>query len=194
MDDDVKAWCTAQRATILAKSRAPPAPQSSTATPATVLLHRPLMLPRRLSHCHRRSLRRRRPPSSLIPRSRKLLDSRGYLMPAGLRAPFLGSLDISMPRFATLYSSRLAICDDVFHRDNDPFVDAKSDRRMFLTFKFGVGVWGMRLGAGVPLFRGYAPAPHTVRCRTPYGSHEWRWLYLIQLEDNVTCASTINCI
>ena len=35
MDDDVKAWCTEQRATILAESRTPPAPQPSTATPAT---------------------------------------------------------------------------------------------------------------------------------------------------------------
>jgi hypothetical protein len=27
MDDDIKAWCAAQRATILAENRAPPAPQ-----------------------------------------------------------------------------------------------------------------------------------------------------------------------
>jgi hypothetical protein len=33
MDDDVKAWCAAQRTTNLAESRAPPAPQPSTATP-----------------------------------------------------------------------------------------------------------------------------------------------------------------
>jgi hypothetical protein len=32
-DDNVKAWCAAQHATILAESRAPPAPQPSTATP-----------------------------------------------------------------------------------------------------------------------------------------------------------------
>ena len=35
MDDDVKAWCAEQRATILAESRAPSARQPSTATPAT---------------------------------------------------------------------------------------------------------------------------------------------------------------
>jgi hypothetical protein len=35
MDNDVKVWCAAPRVTILAKSRAPPAPQPSTATPAT---------------------------------------------------------------------------------------------------------------------------------------------------------------
>ncbi|KAK1669607.1 hypothetical protein QYE76_057823 [Lolium multiflorum] len=34
MDDDVKAWCVAQRATILAKSQVPPAPQPITVTPA----------------------------------------------------------------------------------------------------------------------------------------------------------------
>jgi hypothetical protein len=35
MHNDVKAWCTAQRAMILAKSRAPPAPQFNTATSVT---------------------------------------------------------------------------------------------------------------------------------------------------------------
>jgi hypothetical protein len=35
MDDDVKAWCAEKRATILADSQAPPAPQSNTVTPST---------------------------------------------------------------------------------------------------------------------------------------------------------------
>jgi hypothetical protein len=34
-DDDVEAWCAKQRATILAESRAAPAPQPSTATHVT---------------------------------------------------------------------------------------------------------------------------------------------------------------
>jgi hypothetical protein len=89
MDDDVKACCAVQRTTILAGSQALPAPQPNTTTPATATTPPATELSHRLPYRHRRSLRRRRPPSSPIPLWRKLLDSRGYLMPTGLHAPFL---------------------------------------------------------------------------------------------------------
>jgi hypothetical protein len=91
-------------------------------------------------------------------------------MPTGLRASFFfGSLDIFMSQFAMMCSSRLVICDDVLHRDNDLFVGQKSDRRVFLYFKFGGGRLGMRLGAGTHYLRVtrrhplYGQAPDVVR-------------------------------